>query len=196
MKSLAKILLPLAFLTMPLTISAQDSKPAYSKLGMAISTMHNSEIKNNFKTPFGYELIVGKELLPELSAEISINQVFAKEANNSGYKQRINLWGIGPNIIWNPKFNGVDGLYFGAGAKYKIFKLVWNPGPNPTYGQARNDESESIDGLGFSVKFGSEFKLGKKAKLYLETEYDKAKVDQDGENIDLGETKLSIGIKF
>jgi len=194
MKNLAKILLPLAFLTMPLAVSAQTPRPAYAKMGTVISQAHNSSIKSNFKTPMGYEIVLGKELLPELVAEISTNQVFAKELQESGYKQRINLWGIGPNILWTPEFWGVGGLYFGGGIKYKILKHVWNPGPDPTFGLARNDESESVDGLGFSIKFGSEF--GKKVKFYIETEYDRAEVKQDEDKIDIGVTKLSFGIKF
>ncbi len=194
MKSLAKILLPLAFLSMPLAASAQTPKPTYFKIGTAVSQSHNSSIKSNFKTPIGYELVIGKELLPELTAEISESQVWAKEINNSGYKQRISLLGIGPNILWTPEFNGAKGLYFGGGVKYKILKSIWTP--EPINGFSQNEKSESVDGLGFSIKFGNEFNLGKRAKLYIETEYDQAKIDRDGEKTDIGTTKLSLGIRF
>lgn len=194
MKTLTKILLPLAFLAMPLTASAQTPKPTYAKVGIAIADFHNSAIKRNFKTPSGYEIVVGKELLPELTAEISINQIFANEKNKTPYENKINLWSIGPNVLWNPKFNGVDGLYVGGGVKYKTCKVSWLP--SPVMGQAQNRESDSVDGLGFSIKFGSEFNLGPKAKLYIETEYDQAKIDRDSEKTDIGTTKLSFGIRF
>lgn len=194
MKNLAKIILPLTFLALPFTSSAQNPKPAYSKIGFATGISHNSALKSNFKTPLGYEISIGKEILPELAGEISINHVFSEEKYPSTLKYKVNLWSIGPNILWTPSFNGSKNLYFGAGAKYKSCHVSWQP-PSPNMIE-KSRESDSKNGIGFSLKFGSEFKLGEKAKLYLETEYDQTKIEEDGEKTDIGMTKFSIGIKF
>jgi len=199
MKNLAKIILPLAFLALPLTSQSQDvpkvQKGPYSKVGFAIGYSHNSAMQEYFKTPLGFEVVLGKEILPELAAEIGINQIFAKEKIETGFDRNMNLWSIGPTVLWTPTFGAADGIYFGGGIKYKRLSERWNNGPNQ-FGQATNDKSASADGIGISLKFGSEFNLGKKAKLFIEIEYDQAKVEIDTEKTDIGMTKAGIGIRF
>lgn len=200
MRTLTKLLLPLTLLIMPMLTLAQTpakiSRPTYVKGGFAIAQSHNSEIKNFFKTPMGYEFILGKEIIPEVSAEITESQLWAREKYPSSYEQRVNFWSIGANILWTPNFNGFEGIDIGIGGQYKTFSNFWTPESDPTFGYERNEESESYDGIGFTAKVNGEFKLGEKVGIYTEIKYDLTNVNENGYKTDIGATQLAFGLRF
>jgi hypothetical protein len=186
MKTLSKLLTTLTFLTLPiLSFSQTQEKKNYSKIGLQASYPTNELITENCGIPFGINFSLGKEILPEVYAELTENHSWSSKKQNH---LTSNFNSIGPTIIWSPTFGSVDGIYFGGGIRYKTFRITYNDG--------KQKESENYNGLGFTIKFGSEWNIGKGRKLYFETEYDQAKSNQDYEEVNLGTTNLSLGIKF
>ena len=185
MNKLTKLLLPLAFLTLPLTSQAQDlpKKSIYTKAGISFGVPSNEPLRENYGSPVGYNLSLGKEIKPELFAEITETMGWSKKGTLSS-----RIHSIGPTIIWSPTFGSIDGIYFGGGIRFKSLKIKYN--------SEEYSESDSHNGLGFAIKFGTEWNLGPKTKLYLETEYDQAKTETEYELVNLGSTSFNIGIRF
>ena len=185
MNKLTKLLLPLAFLTLPLTSQAQEApkKSIYTKVGISFSYPSNEPLRENYGSPTGYNFSLGKEIKPELFAEISESMGWSKKGKLSS-----RIHSIGPTVIWSPTFGDIDGIYFGGGLRFKSLKI--------NYKGEEYSESDTYNGLGFAIKFGTEWNLGPKAKLYLETEYDQAKTETEYELVNLGSTSFNIGIRF
>lgn len=185
MSKLKNLLLAIPFTLLPLNSQAQKTpeKQIYTKIGMSFTYPSNEAITDNFGFPAGYNFALGKEIIPEVFAEITESQAWSKKDNFSS-----RLHSIGPTVIWTPTFGDIEGIYFGGGIRYKSLKIKYK-------GEDRT-ESENYNGLGFAIKFGTEWNIGKKAKLYLETEYDQARSNTEYENVNLGSANFNIGVRF